>query len=242
MNWECSPRWQLCRTAPRQSSIQFATAERGEEILRPLSTFATPIADQTQIMPYTAVQSIVESFNPRGLRNYWKMVYLKEMSEDAIRFMTEMYARVPAQPSHVVIYTLGGALSRVPASETAAAHRDARHGVIAIGMWEDAAADDINIQWVQDFVAGMQPFASGGLYPNYDEAARWRRARGGVRTRKIPAPRSHQANLRSGEHFPPESKHQTFRLNRNITGAEVGMRPKKTMSRLGHHGERSAPW
>lgn len=140
----------------------------GEQVLRPLRTFTQPMADQIKPMPYTAVQSIVENFNPRGLRNYWKMVYLKELSEDAIAIMTEMYARVSAPHTHVVIYTFGGAPSRVPPGQTAVSHRDARHAVIAIGMWENPAEDDIQIQWVRDFADAMQPYASEGFYPNYE--------------------------------------------------------------------------
>jgi FAD/FMN-containing dehydrogenase len=142
--------------------------DSGEQVLHPLKTSGTPMADQLQAMPYTALQSIVENFNPRGLRNYWKMVYLKELNEDAIAIMTELYARVPAPHSHVVIYTLGGAMSRVPADETAVAYRDARHALIAIGMWDSPAEDEVNIRWVREFAEAMQPFASGGFYPNYD--------------------------------------------------------------------------
>src|SRR5450755_1383837 len=41
----------------------------GERALEPLRKFMRPLADQVQAMPYTTVQSIVENFNPRGLRN-----------------------------------------------------------------------------------------------------------------------------------------------------------------------------
>jgi FAD/FMN-containing dehydrogenase len=144
--------------------------DRGDQVLRPLRTFTIPMADQLQAMPYTALQSIVENFNPRGFRNYWKTVYLKELSEDAIASMTELYARVPAPNTHVVVYTLGGAVNRVPADQTAVADRDARHALIAIGMWKNPAEDEINIQWVREFADAMQPFASGGFYPNYEDA------------------------------------------------------------------------
>jgi hypothetical protein len=43
--------------------------DRGDQVLRPLRTFTIPMADQLQAMPYTALQSIVENFNPRGFRN-----------------------------------------------------------------------------------------------------------------------------------------------------------------------------
>jgi FAD/FMN-containing dehydrogenase len=146
--------------------------DAGEEALRPLRTFTTPLADQIQPMAYTAIQSIPENFNPRGMRNYWKTVYLRELSNEAISRMTELYERVPAPMTHVVVYTLGGAVARVPAEETAVSYRDARHALIVIGMWNHAADDEANIRWVREFAEGMQPFAYGsGFYPNYEESA-----------------------------------------------------------------------
>jgi FAD/FMN-containing dehydrogenase len=144
--------------------------DAGEAVLRPLRTFATPVADGIQPMSYTAVQSIVENFNPRGMRNYWKMVYLRELGDGAIARMTELYSRVPAPRTHVVVYTLGGAAARVPADTAAVSYRDARHALIAIGMWDDAADDEINVRWVREFADAMQPFASGGFYPNYEDS------------------------------------------------------------------------
>ena len=141
---------------------------KGEALLRPLRTFTAPLADQLQPLPYTAVQSIVEHFNPPGRRNYWKMVYLNELPSDAIAVMTDMYARVPAPLTHIVIYTLGGAVSRVAPDSAAVGRRDARHAAIAIGMWDRPEDDDVNIAWVREFYARMQPFSSGGFYPNYE--------------------------------------------------------------------------
>jgi hypothetical protein len=122
-------------------------------------------------MPYTAAQSIVENFNPRGLRNYWKTVYLSELTADAAAILTEMYSCVPAPHSHIVLYTLGGAVSRVPAEQSAVACRDARHALIIIGMWKNQSDDEVNIEWVRRCCEAMQPFASGGFYPNYEESA-----------------------------------------------------------------------
>jgi FAD/FMN-containing dehydrogenase len=76
-----------------------------------------------------------------------------------------------APHTHIVVYTLGGAMSRVPSEETAVAYRDARHAVIAIGMWENAAEDEFHIRWVREFAEALQPFASGGFYPNYEADA-----------------------------------------------------------------------
>jgi FAD/FMN-containing dehydrogenase len=189
-----------------------APIDAGEQVLRPLRTFGTPMVDQIQPMPYTAVQSIVENFNPRGLRNYWKTVYVDRLGADAIAVLTDLYARVPAPMSHLVVYTLGGAVARVPADRTAVGYRDARHVVIAIGMWEKAADDDANIAWVREVADALRPFASAGFYPNYEEATGAERlvaAFGADKYRRLAAVKAR---------YDPAN---VFRLNQNIQPALV---------------------
>ena len=148
----------------------FGPHDQGEHILRPIRTFSSPLSDQVGSMTYMELQSIVEKLNPPGMRNYWKTCYLKELSDEAIRIMVEHYATVPSPYSHVVVYTLGGAVSRVANEETAVAYRDARHALVMIGMWSDPAEDDKNIQWVRELASAVEPFSSGGFYINYEAA------------------------------------------------------------------------
>ena len=94
------------------------------------------------------------------------------LTPDAIATIVDHYRSVPAPMTHIVLYSLGGAISRVDPDATAVAHRDARYAAIAIGMWDDRAQDDVNIAWVREFAQRMEPFASSGFYPNYDADAK----------------------------------------------------------------------
>jgi hypothetical protein len=105
--------------------------------------------------------------NPRGKRNYWKTSYLEELSDDAINTMVEHYATVPHPLSHVVVYPLGGAVSRVGRDETAVDYRDAPYNFLIVGMWSEAAEDEKNVRWVRELWRQMQPFALG-VYVNYE--------------------------------------------------------------------------
>lgn len=185
--------------------------QQGEKTLSPLRTFTTPMLDQIQPMPYTAAQSIVENFNPRGMRNYWKMVYVRELTDDVISLLTSHYAKVPAPFSHIVVYTLGGALARVDPDTSAVSHRDAGHAVIAIGMWDNESDDEVNVNWVREFDSLMQPHSYGGFYPNYEDAAssdRLLHAFGAAKYRRL-------ASIK--HKYDPNN---TFRLNQNIPPAE----------------------
>jgi hypothetical protein len=144
------------------------SVEDGESLLRPLRECAPLLADQVGLMPYIALQSIVENFNPPGLRNYWKSNYLQDLSDGAIEVLVDHYRTVPTPHTHVVIEHLGGAVSRVGADETAVDHREALYNFLIVGMWADAAMDAQVIGWVRELWGVLQPFSSGGLYVNYE--------------------------------------------------------------------------
>ena len=140
----------------------------GERLLQPLREFGPPMADQVGPLPYTALQSIVENFNPPGLRNYWKSNYLQDLSDGAIDVLVDHYATVPAPYTHLVIEHLGGAVSRMGPDETAVDHREALYNFLIVGMWADAAEDAKVIGWVRELWEALQPFSCGGLYVNYE--------------------------------------------------------------------------
>lgn len=146
--------------------------DEGERLLRPLRAYGPPIADQIGPMPYAALQSIVEKFNPRGMRNYWKTHYMNALSDEAIRTLVGYYESVPSPYSHAVVYAIGGgAASRVGDDETAVAYRSMRYALVLISMWEKPTHDECNIRWLQDYWEVMKPFATGGFYINYETDA-----------------------------------------------------------------------
>ncbi len=142
--------------------------EEGERLLQPLRAFGPPLQDLVGPMPYTGLQSIVETVNPPGLRNYWKSGYLQGLSEEALTTLVDSFATVPSPQSHMVIDHLGGAVSRRGREETAYTHRDAPYNLLIVGMWSNPGEDDQNIRWVRGLWEAMHPFASGEVYVNYE--------------------------------------------------------------------------
>jgi hypothetical protein len=140
----------------------------GETLLRPLREFGPPLADQVGPVPYMALQSISEHFNPHGYRNYLKTNYLKDLSDDAIDILVERYASVPAPYTHIVVEHMGGAVSRMDPDATAYNYRDAQYNFLIVGMWTDAAEDARGIAWVRSLWQALQPFSSGHIYVNYE--------------------------------------------------------------------------
>lgn len=185
--------------------------EEGERLLQPLRAYGPPITDQVAPMPYSALQSIVENFNPRGMRNYWKTHYLKDLPDEAIRTMVELYKSVPAPYTHIVVYSIGGgAVSRVGNDETAVSYREMRYALVVIGMWENPGDDERNIRWVRDVWEAMKPFAAGGYYVNYDSDAEIDKVKSAYGARK------YERLAAIKKKYDPTN---FFRLNQNIKPA-----------------------
>ncbi len=179
----------------------------GERLLSPLRSSGPLLDDQLSPMPYVAVQSIVENFNPAGMRNYWKSDYMTHLSDDAIDLLVEEYPSVPAPNSHLVIEHMGGAVSQTGENEMAVSHRDAPYNALIVGMWADPAEDERNIGWVRRLWEALRPFSSGGVYVNYqmgDEENRVRAAYG---------PEKYERLVALKNEYDPTNM---FRLNQNI--------------------------
>ena len=141
--------------------------EIGEETIRPLREYGSPLADTIGPMPYKTVQAQGGALYPPGRLNYWKSSFLKEVSDEAIETMITQFATVPSQFSIVGFEELGGAVSRVGKDETAFGERSAHYCLIITSQWIDPSESEKNIEWARDFWEAMQPFISEAVYVNY---------------------------------------------------------------------------
>ena len=72
------------------AAVYAGDAEEGMNALQPLRELATPLADISQPMPYTVVQSAFDGFFPRGqLQAYWKSSYVGDLSDEAIDLIVD---------------------------------------------------------------------------------------------------------------------------------------------------------
>ena len=117
-------------------------------------------------MPYVAVQSASDSLVPDGGRYYFKSHFMDELTDDAIAAMTTCDATRPNNES-LIIRTLGGAIDRVTAADSAYPHRGAQFNVSIDGVWSDPAHDAATIGWVRHTWDTMRRFANGGVYLNF---------------------------------------------------------------------------
>ena len=95
--------------------------EAGEEVVRPIRDFESPLEVAIVPMSYCDVQRAYDGDFPFGLLNYWKSSNLRELSDDAIETMVAFMESAPSDRPMVIIDQFMG---RSPGTER-------RHGVRA---------------------------------------------------------------------------------------------------------------
>jgi FAD/FMN-containing dehydrogenase len=138
----------------------------GEEVLKPLRSFGSPVADLFQPMQYTDVQKMLDWWASSRRRHYWKSGFLQELSDDVINVMVHFARTKPSNFSGAAVEYLHGAVRRPLSAATAFPHRNSPFSFLMLGSWGSAAEDDSNMRWVREFWNAMEPFL-GGVYVNY---------------------------------------------------------------------------
>jgi FAD/FMN-containing dehydrogenase len=141
--------------------------DQGERATQPLRRIAAPIADASGPMLYVEAQRLFDADYPKGLRYYWKSLYLNELSDDVIRLACDAGAERPTPLSTVEVWALGGAMGRVRPEATAFYHRQAPFLLTVEANAEDPATDEANIAWVRRRYDEATRFSRGGTYFNF---------------------------------------------------------------------------
>jgi hypothetical protein len=144
----------------------------GEKLLKPLRTFATPLADVFSPMPYVDLQRMLDEYFPPGRQNYWKSNFLHALSDEAIDVFVECAARRPApQVFNTAIWLehMHGVAARVGVTETAFSHRQHEYNFSIFSIWPDPAHSAEMMAWTRQSWDALRPFMASGAYVNYLE-------------------------------------------------------------------------
>ncbi len=182
------------------------TAAMGEAAIQPLRDLG-PVADQVTEMPYPELQSMLDAGFPPGLQVYWRSDFLKGLPDDAIDALCDVFASVPSPLSALLIEQFGGAVSRIPADETAFAHRDGLFNLAIVSRWTDPSTAATHTDWARRASNAAQPFKSGGTYVNYLGAE------GADRVRAAYGPAKYERLVALKRKYDPTN---LFRVNQNI--------------------------
>ena len=139
--------------------------EEGERILKPLRTFAQPLADSFAPMPYLQMQRLFEGSLPPG-RLYYNKSSIVRRIEPAIDTLLELARTMPTPLYSIGCQQLHGAAGRVGATETAFPHRYDHFTVWVNPASDDPADSEEVVRWGRGAWDTIQPFMDKGVYVN----------------------------------------------------------------------------
>jgi FAD/FMN-containing dehydrogenase len=140
--------------------------EQAETLFAKVREAAPLLFEFIMPMPYPALQSMFDAGYPKGHQWYWKADFIKEIPDAAIDAHIEFGSKLPSPQSTMHLYPIDGAASRVGADETAWAYRDAKWGMVIVGVDPDPALKDELISWARGYWEAIHPTSSGGAYVN----------------------------------------------------------------------------
>ena len=144
--------------------------EQGEKAFKPFHDVAEVKAELVGPTPFPAANMAFDGLFPKGLRQYWKGNYVRELTDEAIAVHAEHGPKAPTVSSTMHLYPISGACHGVDSDATAFGHRDDNWSMVIVSGWDDPAADEANIQWVRDYSAAIAPHSQEGGYVNFLDA------------------------------------------------------------------------
>jgi FAD/FMN-containing dehydrogenase len=140
--------------------------KQAEKIFAPIRARKQPVIDLCGPLPFPTLQSMFDGLYPPGLQWYWKVDFVKELSEAAIAEHIRFAQNLPSVPSTMHFYPINGAAARVPKNATAWNFRDANWTQVIVGVDPDPANNPKNIAWARNYFDALHPFSAGAGYVN----------------------------------------------------------------------------
>ena len=127
---------------------------------------APPALHGVSRMPFPAWNSGFDGLYPPGHQWYWRADFVKELSDEAIALHCEHGAKLPTMQSSMHMYPINGAAARVGKDDTAWAYRDAKYGMVIVGVDPDPANAGLVRDWTIAYHEALHPYSMGGAYVN----------------------------------------------------------------------------
>jgi FAD/FMN-containing dehydrogenase len=169
-----------------------------------------PVMSLQREIAYPTWQQALDHTAPFGRLNYWKSIFLTELSDEAIQCIALLGRTRPAPQTHLHLIRLGGFPSRVPPQATAFSTRNHPYIVHLITTWTDPVDTERCKSWTDAAYETLRPLGPASTYLNFvgDEGQeRIRASFGDVNYRRL-------AKLKA--RLDPDNR---FALNQNIAPA-----------------------
>ncbi|HET9407540.1 MAG TPA: FAD-binding oxidoreductase [Candidatus Sulfotelmatobacter sp.] len=120
-----------------------------------------------RVISFLQLQTMADASFPHGQRYYTKSGYFSRLDDGTIDRMLEAIDSIPSPQTQIELAYLGGAASRVPASDTAFGDRSAPFILNLLANWSNASADAEHTSWVRGLFTTLRTAMKPGVYVNF---------------------------------------------------------------------------
>ncbi|MBQ0769493.1 MAG: FAD-binding protein [Bizionia sp.] len=140
--------------------------EKFEKIFKPVLDL-NPVFAHVGEMPYPALQTLFDGLLPAGLQWYWRADFFNALTPKITAQHLKFGSAIPTSLSQMHLYPITGAASRVGATETPWAYRDAKYAGVIVGVSPNAKDADKITDWCKEYYDALHPYSAGGAYSNF---------------------------------------------------------------------------
>jgi FAD/FMN-containing dehydrogenase len=141
--------------------------DHGEKAMQPFRDLAPRIGEMVTPMPYPALNGAFDPIYPKGLRDYWKGCFAKEMPAGAIEQYAKFGSEIPEISAAVHLYPINGAVHDMADDSTAFPYRSSTYATVFYVAWQGEENDKERIQYVRDFNEAVAPYSEPAGYINF---------------------------------------------------------------------------
>jgi FAD/FMN-containing dehydrogenase len=180
--------------------------EEGEQVVKPLKEFGSPVLDLCVPKPFLAHQAMFDLSFQHGWWYYMRACDVAQLTDEVIDITFDHSLRIKSPLTAFPIWQLGGAVARVGEDETAFGGRSAGHTFNITAATESAEGFDGEREWVRGFWSALEPYHVG-VYVNF------LMEEGEERIRQAYGARKYDRLKALKRRYDPDN---LFRLNQNI--------------------------
>jgi FAD/FMN-containing dehydrogenase len=142
------------------------SVEDGENVIRPMREFGSPLLDLCAPKPFVDHQAMFDPSFPEGWWYYFRSCNVAALTDPVVDITAERAQQMTSSLTAFPIFQLGGAISRVGDDETAYHGRRAAHtfNINATTASSDGFAEER--EWSRSFWTALSPYHSS-VYVNF---------------------------------------------------------------------------
>ena len=126
-----------------------------------------PAMVMCDVMPYVAVQGLIEGGNQKGFMNYWTGDFYDELPDEALDVLCEIATQPSSPMNQIIVVPMGGAIARVDEDAMALGSRQSQFNLHFLGMWADPADNQRNTDYIRNLAGALKPWSTGAAYLNF---------------------------------------------------------------------------